>query len=441
MTGRPVDWSPLDREQDPVPGDAGALEFEAKHYQEVATTISDQVARLRRIAESDEVLKGEYAQALRESCDNLAGDLERTHGRFATVGEELGRLPGPLEAALTQTKIALDDAIAAEDQMRSAAAAGYTPGTSTDSADGSEDPALVVAKRRHDDARGDLELAKARCGSAVAAWDEVAAPAAARIREAADDDLKDGWFDGFKAWVQANAGWLKELSTWLGRLVLVLAVVILLVSNPAGWLMALALISSLALLAVDAALASAGEGSWADVAFDVIGVLTLGGGAVLGKAARFGRSVTLTTGGVQHGTRSGLQTLRNAFNNPGVRGAVTNVANVFRPSSYANAVRDGVAVFRAVRATPVITSPVRAGSFLFGRSTITMLDDVAGLRSMLGPGAISGVQNAAVNGVRNLAGVATVTTAIDNVTDEGIPGFDQLDDLLDDWTTFELGRL
>ena len=94
----------------------------------------------------------------------------------------------------------------------------------------------------------------------------MAGPAASRIRDASDDDLKDGRFEGFKAWVKANAGWLKELSKWLGRIVLVLAIAILILSNPAGWLIALAVLGSIALLAVDTMLAVAGEGSWGDVA-------------------------------------------------------------------------------------------------------------------------------------------------------------------------------
>jgi hypothetical protein len=440
MSARPVDWSALDRENDPVPGDATLLAAEAKHYQDIAATITDQVTRLRRIAEGDAALKGEYSDALRESCDELAGDLERTHGRFATVGEELGRLSGPLDTALTRTRTALDDAIAAEGQIRSAASSGYTHGTSTQSADGSEDPALAAAKRLYDDGRDDLESAKARCSSAVTEWGGLADLAASRIRAAADDDMKDGWFDGFKAWVRANASWLKELSTWLGRLVLVLAVVIVLLSNPAGWLIALALISSLALLAVDAALASAGEGSWADVAFDVIGVVTLGGGSMLGKVARFGRSMTLTGAGGRAGVSAARQTLRAAFDNPGLRGAFRNVGNAFRPLTYTRAASDGVRAFQAVRATPLLTAPVRAATLLYGRSSITLIDDLARLRSLY-PGSISFIHSASIASVKGFAAVASINTAIDNLMDEGIPGFDQLDDLADNWTTFELGRL
>lgn len=446
MTARPSDWSALDLGSDPVPGDAEALSGEATHYSSVATTIEAQVARLRRIADGDDTLKGDYAEALRESCDELAGDLEKAHGRFDTVGEELGTLVTPLTTALSTTLSALRSAESAREDMRQAEAAGYSPGTDllgtgTRGADGEEDPALAAAKRKYENAETALGSAQARCRDAVSTWEGVAGPAASRIRDASDDDLKDGRFEGFKAWVKANAGWLKELSKWLGRIVLVLAIAILILSNPAGWIIALAVLGSIALLAVDTMLAVAGEGSWGDVALDVLGVVTLGAGSLIGKLAKAGRSMTLFRAGNQQGVRAGMQTLRNAFNNPGLRGAFTNVRNVFRPSSYTNALSDGWRVARHIRQTPLVTAPLSGRSLVFGRDFATYADDLADITATFGDDVVTGLHRTGVSGLRVVGGVETVNTAVDNLMDEGVPGFRRLGDLMDRHTTREVGSL
>ena len=96
MRTRPSDWSALDRDSDPVPGDADELAAEGRHYSAVALTIRDQVARLRSIAVG-EGLSGGYADSLRDSSAELADGLERARGRFETVGAELTKLVDDLE--------------------------------------------------------------------------------------------------------------------------------------------------------------------------------------------------------------------------------------------------------------------------------------------------------------------------------------------------------
>src|SRR5690606_26750278 len=131
---------------------------------------------------------------------------------------------------------------------------------------------------------------------------------------------KDGRSEGFKAWEKANADLLRSISKWLGRIVLVLTVVILLMSNPAGWLVAVALLASVALLAVDTMLAVAGEGSWFDVALSALGVLTLGLGPLLKGLGSIARSGSLFRLGAGRGISTTLSTIASRFSNSGVFG-------------------------------------------------------------------------------------------------------------------------
>jgi len=448
---RPTDWSPLDRDGDPVPANEVEFKAEAQYYSTVATRITEQVARLRRIGAADGTLKGEFSHALKDSCGELADDLTKAEGRFSTTARELEGLEDDLADALRKTSTAHDDAVDARERMQQAVTAGYEPGLPTPRPDhrpdgGSETGAgegtdLEAAKRKYETAEGDLARAKKDCDDAVTAWNEAAEPAARRIRDASDDDLKDGRFEGFKAWVRANADLLREISKWLGRIVLVLAVAIVLLSNPAGWLVAAALLASVALLAVDSMLAVAGEGSWTDVAFSALGVLTLGAGSLLGKVARFGRSLTLFKAGNQQGLRAGMQALRNSFNNPGLRGGLTNLGNVFRPSTYATAIGEGFRVARSIRMRPLPTAGFAPQSLLFGRSNVALADDLARIRGEFGDDVVNGLYSGSMPWLKGLAGTGGVATGVDALMDEGQLGLGCPNQWLDHTTTLEWGSL
>lgn len=177
------------------------------------------------------------------------------------------------------------------------------------------------------------------------------------------------------------------------------------------------------------------------MALDVLGVLTLGAGSMIGKLAKAGRSMTLFKAGNPQGLRAGMQTLRNAFNNPGLRGAFTNVRNVLRPSSYTNAISDGWRVARHIRQTPLVTAPLSGRSLVFGRDFATYADDLADITATFGDDVVSGLHRTGVSGLRVVGGVETVNTTVDNLMDEGAPGFGQLGDLMDGHTTREVGSL
>lgn len=442
MSVRPSDWSPLDHDSDPAPGDPGEIEQESLHYRNVANRISNQVDRLRRLANPDEALKGDYTESLQEACEELAGHLERAHGRFETVGNELSRLHPELETAQTKTKTALESAAAAQGEVDAVNGEDHS---SLDMLDPDNAEAQAAGKKLAG-ANDALDDAKQDCRNAVAAYGTVAHDVARKIKDASDDDMKDGRFEGIKSWVKDHADLLRNISTWLGRIVLVLAVLIILLSNPAGWVILAAVIAAGLLLAVDAALAWAGEGSWADVAFDVLGVATLGTGALVGKLAKFGRSMTLFKAGNIRGVQAAGSSLRAAFNGSGFFGKIAAFSNRFRPSTYGDALRAFRDTSRNVRAFPLLDAPLSSAfRWPFSREAASLSDDLARISSEFGPDVVSGLHRGGVSMVKGVAGIEAVTSGIDNALDLGgdfdIPVLGDIDAGLDKLTTREVSPL
>ena len=118
MSARPGRWDLLGHGSDPVDGDPAEIGSEARHYSQVATKIADQVQRLRTLAQPDEALEGLYADALQESCADLADNLDKIENRFAVVGSELTTYEPAVSTARTRTQTALNDAEAANAQHR-----------------------------------------------------------------------------------------------------------------------------------------------------------------------------------------------------------------------------------------------------------------------------------------------------------------------------------
>lgn len=101
MSARPGEWHLVGHESDPVPGSPSQVGTEGRHSTAVADTISDQIARLRRLAEPDEALVGHYAEGLQESCSDLADHLAKVEDRFRSTGAALTGFEGDLRTART----------------------------------------------------------------------------------------------------------------------------------------------------------------------------------------------------------------------------------------------------------------------------------------------------------------------------------------------------
>ena len=75
--GRPpgYQWQPLGVDADPVPGDPQAISAEAAHLASVATTITGQIAALRKIASDNaEVSRGNALSRHDSGADESSGE-------------------------------------------------------------------------------------------------------------------------------------------------------------------------------------------------------------------------------------------------------------------------------------------------------------------------------------------------------------------------------
>lgn len=410
---RPTDWYPLDLPRDPVVGDPDAVREEARYYDGVADDIQAQVDRLRRIS-SQEGLNGDYSEVLRDSCEDLADHLGKAKGRFETTSEQLFKLAPALETALSETEAALADAIAAKEADAKEAAE-------------SDDPAPRYPSMT--DSEG-VRQAKNRLEDALDQWDSAAKPIADAIRDGAEDSMKDGRFEALKAWVKEHAELLRKISEILGAIVLVLAVAIFIISNPAGWLVGLAILAGALLLAVDSLLAVAGEGSWGAVALDVLGLATLGLGSLVGKLAQGARSLSILKGTNLAGLRGFAAGLKSAFNG---NGALSRIITAFKPGTWSSAWRSGSSaaddIARALKGLP-IPNAYKASQ---------LVDDLADITRIINPTNPALIHVGSVGLTDLLGNLGNLATIGAFATHPWLdPEGDGLGALLSDHTTYEI---
>ncbi|MFF9757934.1 hypothetical protein ACF1FC_35250, partial [Streptomyces sp. NPDC014344] len=125
-------------------------------------------------------------------------------------------------------------------------------------------------------------------------YQERASHYARKIRSSIDDDMKDSWWNDFKAWV-ADAEWLSKFAEIASWACTVLSVVAIFFPPVGGIVMAL----TVATMAINALQAATGNGSWLSVVMDL--------GAL--KLARVGTKAAKAIAGLQknsRGTAAGL---------------------------------------------------------------------------------------------------------------------------------------
>lgn len=329
MSARTGDWELLGYDGDPVPGDPDAIADEGAHYSGVATTIEDQIARLRQLANPDERLKGQYADELVDCCNDAVGDLEKVQGRFEKTGAALTSYADDVRTARTATWNALVDADhAAAARKKDADAAPHIPGTRpTDEAGG----------KAWDDAH-----------KAMSVFDGAAESTASTIRSASDDDMKDSRWDKFKNWVHGFAGVLDFLCDLAGILAAIIMVVCIFIPGP-GWLVALALGATIFALAGHSLLAATGNGSWLDVAFDAVSLVTMGMGGRALKLAASSRTALLAEVGAREGGAAATAAFNQGLLNGGrgLLGELHTIARLGNPAAWIRTVRAGRAAEEA----------------------------------------------------------------------------------------------
>jgi hypothetical protein len=396
VTARPGQWELLGVDSDPLPGDPYDVTLEARHYNDTAEAIKEQVARLRNIEKGSNQLVGQFAPELTKGAGELADDLDKATGRFDTVAAQLNRWSPVLDEGRAQTKTYLDQAVA----QQSAINASQPPSLPVDP----KDPAATTAEDKRKTAHGDATSALAGIvGHFNAYLDGVHSTAddvAKQINDSADDKLKNHRFDGFRKWVHDHAGMLKFIADVLTFIATIVIVAVLLLSNPAGWLILIAMGLTLAAMVIHTTLAAQGDGSWVDVGLDAFALVTMGGGATASLLAKGARSARLAIAGFGEGSAAFSRVTsaaRAAFSEAGVFSKV----GVWATRSNA-IVRtfDGASAFgRAFMNTMARETPEGAGwlaRLSFGeKEAAGLYKDIGLMSSEYGPGFL-------LNSARNL---------------------------------------
>ncbi|MGH3773335.1 MAG: DUF6531 domain-containing protein [Pseudonocardiaceae bacterium] len=311
MSRRPTDWAPL-TDSDPVPGDPDTIERAAKSLADVAEEIKNQAHNLRTLSTA-EGWDADAGRTFADSARDLAGQLNKAHGRYATAGGALKRYAPELRHAQSVADTALAEAKQAQHTINANRPPAHPP---------TPDEATAERHRQyaHDDGISALQAARRKLDDATHHRDEHAGRAARAISDSIDDDLKDSRWDKFKNWVHEHADILKAIAKIAEIVATVLSTIALAISwipfldflSPV--LLGLAALASGVALVCNLMLALAGEGSWLDVAVDLFAVVTFGYGAKAGMALRAGEAAEGTVGGIR-GSMSKLRDTAKSFYN------------------------------------------------------------------------------------------------------------------------------
>jgi hypothetical protein len=298
---RPTDWSAVGMQLDPVPGDPAEIRQSASNARSIEQAIAQQVERLNSLKDG-EGWESESGEKFRDSAGDLAGAIEKAKGRYTQLATALDEWANGLEGLQREADAALLQAQDAQDAHRAAANQTITADEDTpehqDQVD-AQDRALSAAQ-------GDIDAAAAivrRIGGPFGEegeYGELAGRVADRIRQGADDGLKDGLFDHVKQLIHGARGVLnviKDALDAVGAVLLVVTVVAAIffpVALPVIALIGLAVAG--AKLLITATQSVAGDASAKDVGKDALGFALAAVG--FGAAKYAGSAMGLLRGAV-----------------------------------------------------------------------------------------------------------------------------------------------
>ncbi|WP_147472751.1 DUF6531 domain-containing protein, partial [Streptomyces triticirhizae] len=308
---RPSDWSPVDMDRDPTPGDPDEVRELADDLQEFADDVGEALGKIRGLASERAVLDwaGLSADAFRSEFEGVPDNLTKLEDSYSLCAQALHTYWPKLQTAQGMADRALDRAISAQADLASAQSA---LGDATDwvaragdeaerlqregERDNVEPPdendvraaardqqaaeaAAGAARSRVDDAEERLAAARQLALDAQEMREEAARECARDIDEASDAGIQNRrWWEKAIKWVTDNWDTLVEICKVI---VAVLGVVVMIIGGPLAWVV---LAAALVVLADTLIKYARGEAGLLDVAFAALdcipgmkGLTTLGG--------------------------------------------------------------------------------------------------------------------------------------------------------------------
>ena len=280
MSGRPTDWSSVDRDCDPTPGDPVVVRDGGQKYQTIAGALSRAAATLRRLnggasSGSDSVV------ALLEDCDEIAEQLSTAQNRYQAAGDALVTYAYALDQIQATTLQALYTANRARESMaeNNRLADQYARWASyADTPERAEDCAyyLRMEAAYRTAATGDqstIDQQKQIIDQAVADRDRAANAAISQIEDVTSTDgLNDSWWDD---WGAKIVTWIADIAEAIASIAGILALVVCWIpvigQALAGVLMVIAAVTSIIAALGNIALAATGERTWTQAVISIVG--------------------------------------------------------------------------------------------------------------------------------------------------------------------------
>ncbi|MEU4677069.1 DUF6531 domain-containing protein [Micromonospora sp. NPDC023737] len=307
-----AEWSVLQLDSDPVPGDPESFEEITRAYQELARSTQEAHDLLASGSQID-VGQGKAMEAFRDLIGKLPGRLDGMANSYASAADAYLRyLPSLEEAqrmslqALEQARQASGDQGAAQAAVSAAQAAITALGGDPEAAQAAKDKAAddaTAAQNRADEARQALDQAKSLIGQATALRDQAARSAAETLRQLAKDAPQRSLWEKIAEAFRAFIDFLRStVIQWITTILDVISVIASFIFPPLGE--AIGLLSG----AIDLASAMLG-GDPAEIGL-AAGGLALGlipggraGALVLKFVGKGGKALGLAGDGIKGATR------------------------------------------------------------------------------------------------------------------------------------------
>ncbi|MFD5319778.1 toxin glutamine deamidase domain-containing protein [Streptomyces sp. NPDC127098] len=339
---RPSDWSPVDMDSDPTPGDPDDVRYLADELQTFADEVGEALGRVRGMAEERAVLDwaGLSAEAFRAEFDGVPGNLQKLQTSYDMAAQALQTYWPKLETAQGMADRALDRAISAQADLSSAQAAlsdaqdwvsragdeaerleregerdDIEPPSEAEVRAATRDAtaaqsAASSARSRVDAAEEALSAARELARQAKEMREDAARVCADEIDEASDAGIQNRrWWEDAVHWVSENWDTIVEVCKVV---VAVLGIVVMIIGGPLALVVLAAALVVLADTLYDYA---NGRATLWDVAFAALDCIP-------------GMKGLTTLGGLAMGLRGGITALRGGLRGMGV--AMRRVASGLR---------------------------------------------------------------------------------------------------------------
>lgn len=269
---RPADhrWEVLGESGDPVPGDVTDMKALARRFTATAETITKTADALRRIGNL-ESWDSEAGRAFAEKASDTAKTVSKAYDRYADAGVALKDYSTDLETIQEEADKLLTQAETKHNSLSTAKSKAENPPKGTDDAGQDKlDKAVTDLQEGLDGLRGQLDKLKTR-------HKEAGDKAAQRIHDTTEGDgLNDGWLDDLRDTLKMVSDITGAIAAVCGVLSLLVGWIPVIGQALAGVLGTIALVMTAISLVCHVLLAINGDGSWGDVAIDVLGLATFG---------------------------------------------------------------------------------------------------------------------------------------------------------------------